>query len=93
MTLSVNQAEALGAPVTADEIPWHSEPFSWQRPDRPYTPGELWTLTEVEVALETLTADQTAAWIVDLIHDREQLKGTLHACMDALHTLHGGKRK
>jgi hypothetical protein len=61
------------------EIRWHSEPFSYRRPSRRLTYSELWTVTEIEEVLATLAPDEIARWILDLICDREALRGTLHS--------------
>jgi hypothetical protein len=82
---------AVGPPIlpatSAPEISWHRPPFSFSRPDRELTYGELCQIGDVEVALEQLSCSETAAWILDLIRDREGLRATLHACMDALHSV------
>ena len=72
--------------VRADEITWHRSRPSYNPMTRSLSYDELCTLTECEGVVETLTLTDTAAWICDLICDREELKVSLHACMDALHT-------
>lgn len=72
-------------PLTDADVTWHTPRFSAQRPDRPLTYGELWTLTEIENVLVTLSLSETASWIRDLLDDVAATKTTLHACMDALH--------
>lgn len=74
-----------GPMVHADEIPWHGQAFSYRNPSRPLTYSELWSITEIEIVLETLDRAETAAWIMDLISDKTAIASTLHACMDALH--------
>ena len=72
-------------PLTADDITWHAPRFSAQRPNRPLTYDELWTISEIENVLATLTQSETACWIRDILDDYAASKVGLRACMDALH--------
>jgi hypothetical protein len=73
--------------LPADEIPWHPAPMAYETPSRPLTYCELWSVTQIEAVLETLTATETAGWVLGLICDKASLSATLHAAMDALHQL------
>jgi hypothetical protein len=72
--------------VKADEITWHRPRPSYSPAAGPLTYDQLCTLTECEGVVETLTLTEIAAWICDLIREREEVKVSMHACMDALQT-------
>ena len=69
----------------ADDIPFDPPPFSFQRPDRPLTCPEVWTLTELESFLDGLDSAERAGFVRDLQQERHQYAATLMAALDALH--------
>ena len=75
----------MAGSISSEDINWHSDPFSFAKPQRSYTADELWTLTCAEEAIEQLPQAQIAGWIVDLIGEVARLRVALHASMDALH--------
>ncbi|PYR48152.1 MAG: hypothetical protein DMF89_16415 [Acidobacteria bacterium] len=85
--------EECSTPLHAADIPWHRPPFSLRRPIRPLTYAELVTVGEVEETLRSLSFADIVAWVFDLLHDREALKATLRACMDALHDVTEQQRR
>jgi hypothetical protein len=82
---SIPEFEPCHASLTADDITWNHPRPSYNPFSRRLSYDELFTLTECEAVLETLTQTETAAWILDEIASRVAATTTLRACMDALH--------
>jgi hypothetical protein len=85
MNGSIPEFEPCHAPLTADDITWHQSRPSYNPLSRSLSYDELFTLTECEAVLDTLSHTETAAWILDLIADKTALRTSLRGCMDALH--------
>lgn len=67
----------MDSPLTADDIPWRPspEPLSFQ------------SQVDIECAVLRQRPDETAAWIGQLLLERQQFQTGLHVCMDACHDI------